>query len=126
MDRSYSDLLISRNIRSRSMPAELICTLTNREVGGGDITWWQHCTVQRTFSLAYLGAKIRTGERPCLVVWNPLSWERGGMVRAPAPESKSFARRDAISGRSVPYELTRKESDEMEQLFAADPVPGTG
>ncbi|MGD0783360.1 MAG: hypothetical protein ABSA30_10935, partial [Candidatus Aminicenantales bacterium] len=60
-----------------------------------------------------------------LVLFNGLSWERGGLVEIPLASGDPPAVRDEL-GRDLPVQTIRDENGATTLLFAANPVPAGG
>ena len=71
---------------------------------------------------------IRTTRPLSLVVWNPLSWARGEIVRTPIPSSApgTFRLLELESGREVPYQIAKREGTPDTLAFLAENVPSLG
>jgi hypothetical protein len=71
---------------------------------------------------------IRTTRPLSLVVWKPLSWARGDIVRTPVPPSApgTFRLLDLESGREVPYQIAKRAGVPDTLVFLAENVPSLG
>lgn len=79
----------------------------------------------RASSLSFLSRNVSAGKSPRFLVWNPLSWNRTGLVRAPLPELSSFALRELGGGPFIPHQIV-KTTVGPEVIFVARQVPSTG
>lgn len=75
--------------------------------------------------LSQLGDKIYT-KGDTIVVFNPLSWARGGLLEVEVPRGQGLI--DSKTRQAVPLELVRREKDEQYDgvRFWADEVPPVG
>ncbi len=75
--------------------------------------------------LSQLDDRIYT-QRPTVVVFNPLSWKRQGVVEVDLPRGEGLI--DAKTGQAVPLEIVRRDPDEeYDRLrFRVDEVPAAG